>query len=113
MLFAGRRLLRLVVALALLGAGPGLAVADVLVFHGGTAPVVASLQVDDGSTMLPHGDGCHLALPSAPAATSTGVAVAPCGGPERGATLVHASQVVIALRAARPPPSRAPPLLQA
>lgn len=113
MSFSGRRYLRLIVALALLGAGPGVSLADVVMFHGGAAPIAATHQVDDGTTPLPHGDACHLALPSAPAVTATEVRVAPCGGPEVVAAPIHVSQVPVALRAARPPPSRAPPLLQA
>lgn len=113
MLMSGRRLLRLIVALALLGAGPGVSLADVVMFHGGAAPIAATHQVDDGTTPLPHGDACHLALPSAPALD----AVTPVRAPVAEAASVEGpvapSPAVPACRAARPPPSRAPPLLQA
>ena len=108
-----RRLLRLVVALALLGVGPGVSLVDVLVFHSGTAAVAVGTQVDDGSPLLPHGEGCRLALPSAPALDAAPLASAPAAVALAVELPATRSQSVPVTLAARPPPSRAPPLLQA
>ena len=103
------RLLRTVLALALLGVGPVTRVADALLYHSVGLPATVTQQLDDGSTMLPHGDACLLAVASAPAtpalACNPTLAVASTTDlpelPPAGASIV--------VRATGPPPSRAPP----
>jgi len=107
-----RRLLRLLLAVALMGVGPGTRMADVLVFHTGAASAVAQ-QVDDGSAALPHGDTCALAVPAPPALTAVACAHATSAGSMLDTSDAPRPQAVPPTRAARPPPSRAPPTLQA
>lgn len=103
------RLVRTVLALALLGIGPVTRVADVLLYHtSGTVPTAVA-QVDDGAATLPHGDACLLAVASAPATpaiaclaslTVVPVTELPEIPPVAGSVVVHATG---------PPPSRGPP----
>jgi hypothetical protein len=108
-----RHALRLLLAVALMGVGPGTRVADALLFHSTGAPVSVSHQVDDGSALLPHGDSCVLALPTAPAGTTVACAPALVTAPVLDTPDAPRPQAVPPTRAARPPPSRAPPTLQA
>lgn len=108
-----RRLLRLLLAVALMGVGPGTRMVDALVFHNTGAPSAALHQVDDGSAALPHGDSCVLAVPAPPAMTADACAHAMSAAAVREAPDAPRPQAVPPTRAARPPPSRAPPTLQA
>jgi hypothetical protein len=102
-------LVRTLLALALLGVGPATRVADALLYHSSDVPATMARQIDDGSTLLPHGDVCLLAVASAPATPT----MADCP------TLVVASTTIapelpptgapVGHRATGPPPSRAPP----
>jgi hypothetical protein len=107
-----RRLLRLLLAVALIGVGPGTRMVDVLIFHTG-APAAVSHQVDDGSAALPHGDSCSLAVPAPPATTAVASAHTMTAAPVLELSDAPRPQAVPPTRAARPPPSRAPPTLQA
>jgi hypothetical protein len=107
------RLLRLLLAVALIGVGPGARVADVLLFHNAGAPSSLSHQADDGSAALPHGHACQLAMPAPPALTAGACAPPLLAAPELDTRAVLRPQAVPPTRAARPPPSRAPPTLQA
>lgn len=103
------RLLRVVLTVALLGVGPVTRVADALLYHTSYVPATVTHQIDDGSTILPHGDACLLAVVSAPATPAM------VGNP----TLMVASitdvpepppaGAPVVVRATGPPPSRAPP----
>lgn len=103
------RLLRSVLAVALLGLGPATRVADVVLYHSGATPTATSHQVDDGTATLPHGDGCLLAVASAPATPAMA-----CGGPLAVASVVDVPDAPrherpVLLRATGPPATRAPP----
>ena len=103
------RLRRVVLALALLGVGPVTRVADALLYHSSALPATVTQQIDDGSTILPHGDACLLAVASAPATPAM------VGNPTLAVASVtdvpelRPAGVPIVVRATGPPPSRAPP----
>ena len=103
------RALRALLVLALLGLGPATRIADVVVFHSGAAAPTMSHQIDDGSVVVPHGDGCLLAVASAPAtpAMSCGrmLATTPIVDVPEPPPLAPPGTV----RATGPPSTRAPP----
>jgi hypothetical protein len=103
------RLLRSVLAVALLGLGPTMRLADALLYHSTGVPAVAAHQVDDGTTLRAHGDGCLLAVASAPATPAMGcahaIALAPTTDLPDGPTVRFLPQP----HATGPPNTRAPP----
>ena len=103
------RLLRAVLAVALLGLGPATRAADLLIYHSSSTPALASHQADDGTLTLPHGDGCLLAVPSAPATPAMA-----CGGLLPAPPTAELPEFLplhhpVVLRATGPPTTRAPP----
>ena len=101
--------LRTVLALALLGAGPVTRAADALLYHTADLQGTAVTQIDDGSAVLPHGDACRLAVASAPATpTMVPGGLLVCTSDTHVAAAPLADTPVV-LRATGPPPSRAPP----
>jgi hypothetical protein len=104
------RILRLALALALVGVGPATRLADLLLFHGPGAQVAAA-QVDDGSAPLPHADDCLLATPATPAVPAIGCTLPLVALPTLADRPAIAAVPVPATQAGRSPPSRAPPTL--
>ena len=103
------RLVRTVLALALLGVGPVTRVADVLLYHTwGTVPA-AEAQIDDGTATLTHGDACLLAVASAPATPAMACPTALAVAPVTARAAVSPPDRPAVLRATGPPPSRGPP----
>jgi hypothetical protein len=83
--------------------------ADALLYHSTGVPAVAAHQADDGTTLRAHGDGCLLAVASAPATPGMSCAYhivpAPTTDLPDGPTL-HA---LPRPHATGPPSTRAPP----
>ena len=103
------RLLRTVLAIALLGLGPATRLADALVYHSTSAPVLASHQADDGRSALPHGDGCLLAVASAPATPLMGCSHVLALAPTTFSQEAPRPDRPVVLRITGPPATRAPP----
>jgi hypothetical protein len=103
------RLVRTVLALALLGVGPVTRMADVLLYHTWDAVPTAVAQVDDGTATLPHGDACLLAVASAPATPAIACPATLAVAPVTDLPEVPPVDGPLVLRATGPPPSRGPP----
>lgn len=103
------RLVRAVLAVALLGVGPVTRVADVLLYHTWGAVPTAAAQVDDGTATLPHGDACLLAVASAPATPAIACTATLAAVPLTGLPDIPTVDGPVVLRATGPPPSRGPP----
>ena len=103
------RLVRTVLAVALLGVGPVTRVADVLLYHTWGAAPTAAGQVDDGTATLPHGDACLLAVASAPATPAMACPASVAVAPVSVLSVVPPTVRPMVLRATGPPPSRGPP----
>jgi hypothetical protein len=106
-----RRLLRFVLALALVGAGPATRIADALLFHSAGTPAGLASQADDGTRPLGHGDACTLAARSAPVTPAPACDLAPVLAETVADRAVAPPFAVPETRAGRSPPSRAPPTL--
>ena len=103
------RVLRTVLALALLGAGPVTRAADAMLYHTSDLPAAAVTQIDDGTAILPHGDACLLAIASAPATPAMAYGGLLVCTSDTDVDGVPPIQAPLLLRATGPPPSRAPP----
>ena len=103
------RLVRTVLALALLGVGPVTRVADGLLYHTWGAVPSAVAQVDDGTATLPHGDACLLAVASAPVTSAVACPAPLAVAPATEGSGVPSADAPVVLRATGPPPSRGPP----
>lgn len=103
------RLVRTVLALALLGVGPVTRVADVLLYHTWGAAPTAAAQADDGTATLPHGDACLLAVASAPATPAIACPGTLAIVPVTDLPEIPTVDGPVVLRATGPPPSRGPP----
>ena len=101
--------LRTMLAFALLGVGPATRVADALLYHSSGVPATMALQIDDGSTILPHGDACLLAVASAPATPAMACSPTLAMAATTPASELSPAGARVVLRATGPPPSRAPP----
>jgi hypothetical protein len=103
------RLLHSVLVVALLGLGPATRLADALLYHSSAIPASAGHQADDGSVPRPHGDGCLLAVVSAPATPAMACADPIALAPAVDLPAAPLTRRAVALRATGPPATRAPP----